>query len=193
MQCPNCAAEVPEASRFCNRCGAPLPVRCRECAHSNAAGSRFCANCGARLAVDRLTAVATSGPEPSHLGAGERRQLTIMFCDLVGSTALSASLDPEDLQAVIAAYYREVAAEMQRFGGFVARHVGDGVLVYFGYPAAHEDDAERAIRAGLALIRAIRRLKLRPSIELDARVGIATGLVVVYTMGEGQTRELTVL
>ena len=88
--------------------------------------------------------------------------MTVMFCDLVGSTALSAQLDPEDLRAVIAAYYREVAAEVRRFGGFVARHLGDGVLVYFGYPAAHEDDAERAVRAGLALITAIRRLKLRP-------------------------------
>lgn len=192
MQCPSCTAEVDEASRFCNKCGAPLPVRCRECAHSNAAGSRFCANCGARLATDGLTAAA-AGPQPFHLGAGERRQLTILFCDLVGSTALSAGLDPEDLQDVIAAYYREVAAEMQRFGGFVARHVGDGVLVYFGYPAAHENDAERAVRAGLALIGAIRGLKLSPGIELDARVGIATGLVVVDVISEGQSREWTVL
>jgi class 3 adenylate cyclase/predicted ATPase len=186
-------AEVSEGSRFCNGCGAALPVRCRECAHSNASGSRFCANCGARLVGDGLTAVAASGPAPPPVGAAERRQLTIMFCDLVGSTALSAGLDPEDLQAVIAAYYREVGAEVQRFGGFVARHVGDGVLVYFGYPAAHEDDSERAVRAGLALIGAIRRLKLRPGIELDARVGIATGLVVVDMIGEGPAREWTVL
>src|SRR4029450_1780784 len=192
MQCPSCTAEVSEGSRFCNRCGAALPVRCRECAHSNAAGSRFCANCGARLNSDGLTAVAASDPAPS-LGAAERRQVTIMFCDLVGSTALSAGLDPEDLRAVIAAYYREVAAEVQRFGGFVARHVGDGVLVYFGYPAAHENDSERAVRAGLALINAIRRLKLRPGIVLDARVGIATGLVVVDMIGEGPGREWTVL
>ena len=123
----------------------------------------------------------------------ERRQLTIMFCDLVGSTALSAGLDPEDLRAVIAGYYREVAAEVQRFGGFVARHVGDGVLVYFGYPAAHENDSERAVRAGLAVVGAIRQLELRPGVELDVRVGIATGLVVVDLIGEGAAREWTVL
>jgi class 3 adenylate cyclase/predicted ATPase len=116
-----------------------------------------------------------------------------MFCDLVGSTALSAGLDPEDLRALIAVYYREVAAEVQRLGGFVVRQLGDGVLVCFGYPAAHEDDAERAVRAGLALITTIRGLKLRPEITLDARVGIATGLVVVSTIGEGPTQEWTVL
>jgi class 3 adenylate cyclase/predicted ATPase len=119
--------------------------------------------------------------------------VTVMFCDLVGSTALSAGLDPEDLRALIAVYYREVAAEVRRLGGFVARQLGDGVLVCFGYPAAHEDDAERAVRAGLALITTIRGLKLRPEIMLDARVGIATGLVVIGAIGEGPAQEWTVL
>ena len=127
------------------------------------------------------------------MDAAERRQVTVMFCDLVGSTALSAGLDPEDLRTVMAAYYHEVEAEVQRFGGFVARRLGDGVLVYFGYPAAHEDDSERAVRAGLALITAIRRLKLRHEIVLDARVGIATGLVVVAKIGEGSAQEWAVL
>lgn len=139
-----------------------------------------------------MTLAAAPKPTPPF-DAAERRQMTVMFCDLVDSTALSARLDPEDLRTVIAAYYREVAAEVQRFGGFVARHLGDGVLVYFGYPVAHEDDAERAVRAGLALISAIRGLKLRTEIALDARVGIATGLVVVDMIGEGATHEWTVL
>src|ERR1700741_1511140 len=91
----------------------------------------------------------------------ERRQVTVMFSDLVGSTALSASMDPEDLREVISAYQKCVAENVQRFGGFVAKYMGDGVLAYFGYPEAHEDDAERAVRAGLEMIAAIAELKVR--------------------------------
>src|ERR1700738_332892 len=101
-----------------------------------------------------------------------------MFCDLVGSTALSARLDPEDLREVIAAYHRTVAEIVAGFDGVVAKYMGDGVLIYFGYPGAHEDDSERAVRAGLGLIDAVGRLDVG-SIKLQARAGIATGLVVV--------------
>ena len=181
-------------NRFSSTRGASLPARCRECGHNNAAGSNFCANCGAPLISTGLTRFVASEPPPSpSLEAVERRQVTIMFCDLVGSTALSAGLDPEDLRALIAAYYREVTAEVQRFGGSVARLIGDGVLICFGYPAAHEDDAERAVRTGLALVAAIRRLKVHPEIALEARIGIATGLVVVGTLGERPGQEWTVL
>ena len=115
----------------------------------------------------------------------ERRQLTVMFCDLVGSTELSARLDPEDLRDVIAAYHRAVAVVVGNLDGFVAKYMGDGVLVYFGYPRAHEDDAERAVRAGLGVIDAVGRLDVT-SVDLQARVGIATGLVVVGDLiGEG--------
>jgi class 3 adenylate cyclase/predicted ATPase len=123
----------------------------------------------------------------------ERRQLTVMFCDLVGSTALSAQLDPEDLREVIAAYHRAVAEIVAGFDGFVAKYMGDGVLVYFGYPRAHEDDAERAVRAGLGVIGAVGRLDVR-SVTLQARVGIATGLVVVGDLiGEGSAQEQSVV
>jgi class 3 adenylate cyclase len=109
-----------------------------------------------------------------------------MFSDLVGSTALSARMDPEDLREVISAYQKAVAEAVQRFGGFVAKYMGDGVLVYFGYPQAHEDDAERAVRAGLELIQAVGCLK--PSAPLQTRVGIATGLVVVGDLiGSGRS------
>ncbi|HEX6015192.1 MAG TPA: AAA family ATPase, partial [Geminicoccaceae bacterium] len=113
-----------------------------------------------------------------------------MFCDLVGSTALSAQLDPEDLGEVITAYRENVTNTVRRFGGFVAKYMGDGVLVYFGYPQASEDDAERAVRAGLQLVTAVRALKTRPGTELQAHVGIATGLVVVGGLiGSGEAQE----
>ena len=118
----------------------------------------------------------------------ERRQVTVMFSDLVGSTALSARMDPEDLREVISAYQKCVAKTVKRFGGFVAKYMGDGVLVYFGYPQAHEDDAERAVRAGLELIQAVGGLK--SSTSLQTRVGIATGLVVVGDLiGSGEAQE----
>jgi class 3 adenylate cyclase/predicted ATPase len=116
-----------------------------------------------------------SASEPAD--AAERRQVTVMFSDLVGSTALSARMDPEDLREVIAAYHECVAEVMRRYNGFVAQYLGDGVLVYFGYPQAHEHDAERAVRAGLELIAAVVALKTR--VTLQTRIGIATGLVVV--------------
>src|SRR6202011_4398251 len=126
-----------------------------------------------------------TAPAPAD---AERRQLTVMFCDLVGSTALSARLDPEDLRDIIGAYHRAVAEIVAGFDGFVAKYMGDGVLVYFGYPRAHEDDAERAVRVGLEIIRAVGALNSRA--PLQARVGIATGLVVVGDLiGSGEAQE----
>jgi class 3 adenylate cyclase len=122
----------------------------------------------------------------------ERRQVTVMFSDLVGSTALSARMDPEDLREVISAYQKWVAETVQRFGGFVAKYMGDGVLVYFGYPQAHEDDAERAVRAALELVQAVSNLK--SSAPLQTRVGIATGLVVVGDLvGSGEAQERSIV
>jgi class 3 adenylate cyclase len=117
-----------------------------------------------------------AAPEPNQGHDAERRQVTVMFIDLVGSTTLSARMDPEDLREVISAYQKCVAEIVRRFDGFVAKYMGDGVLVYFGYPKAHEDDAERAVRAGLELIAAVGGLRTRAS--LQTRIGIATGLVV---------------
>jgi class 3 adenylate cyclase len=132
-------------------------------------------------------------PQPSSISSAERRQLTMMICDLVGSTALSSRLDPEDLREIIAAYRRAVAEIVVRFDGFVAKDMGDCVLVYFGYPRAHEDDAERAVRAGLGLIDAIGHLDVS-AFPLQARVGIATGLVVVGDLiGEGSAQEQSVV
>src|SRR6516162_9045456 len=129
---------------------------------------------------------------PAKDTAAERRQVTVMFSDLVGSTALSTRMDPEDLREVISAYQKCVADTMQRFGGFVAKYMGDGVLVYFGYPQAHEDDAERAVRAGLELVAAVGGLKTHA--PLQTRVGIATGLVVVGDLiGSGASQEQAIV
>jgi class 3 adenylate cyclase/predicted ATPase len=145
------------------------------------------AGAGPALAED----VSAASPASATADA-ERRHLTIMFCDLVGSTALSVRLDPEDLREIIGAYHRAVAEVLTRFGGFVAKYMGDGVLAYFGYPQAHEDDAERAVRGGLAVIDAVAALKL--SQPLAARLGIASGLVVVGDLiGEGAAQERAVV
>ena len=154
---------------------------------------------GARLKLLKAIAALSPRAEPASrtsavalaslaVDAAERRQVTVMFSDLVGSTSLSARMDPEDLREVISAYQKCVAETVHRFDGFVARYMGDGIVVYFGYPQAHEDDAERAVRAGLELITAVTALKSRAS--LQTRVGIATGVVVVGDLlSSGETQE----
>lgn len=138
------------------------------------------------------TVAAAPPATPRAADSAERRQLTVLFSDLVGSTVLAARMDPEDLREVISAYQKCVVETVRHFDGFVARYLGDGVLVYFGYPQAHEDDAERAVRAGLELIAAVAGLKTGAS--LQARVGIATGLVVVGDLiGSGSAQEQAVV
>jgi class 3 adenylate cyclase len=154
-------------------------------------------------AIEALRGVSGGGPEPGMAArvvstalpqepVAERRQLTVMFCDLVGSTALAARLDPEDLREVIGRYQTCVADTVAHHAGFVAKYMGDGVLVYFGYPQAHEDDAERAVRAGLELVSAVRGLEA--DIALQCRIGISTGLVVVGDLiGAGSAQEQAVV
>jgi class 3 adenylate cyclase len=138
-----------------------------------------------------VTAPSASVPtEPTRRDDAERRQLTVMFTDLVGSTALSTRLDPEDIRSVIGAYHKGVAETVARFDGFVAKYMGDGVLVYFGYPQAHEDDAERAVR----LVEAVPKLDAHGGTALQVRIGIATGLVIVGDLlGEGAAQEQAVV
>ena len=150
-----------------------------------------------RKLLDAIAALRTDakGEMPAEVAStpsGERRQVTVMFSDLVGSTALSTRMDPEDLREVISAYQKCVADTVQRFGGFVAKYMGDGVLVYFGYPQAHGDDAERAVRAGLEVVAAVSDLKTHAT--LQTRVGIATGLVVVGDLiGSGASQEQAIV
>jgi class 3 adenylate cyclase len=175
MQCPACKADVPEGN-FCERCGTALIRPCPACAHVNSNQARFCSKCGTSI-------VQPSSPaKSSTISSAERRHLTVMFADMVGSSALSTRLDPEEQREIIATFHSCCAAEIKRLGGTVAQYLGDGVLAYFGYPAAHEDDAERAIRAGVAIIENIG--------SPQTRIGIASGVVVVGDLiREGVTQE----
>jgi class 3 adenylate cyclase len=152
-----------------------------------------------RKLLDAIAELARPDSEAQRDGEGapraaERRQLTVLFCDLVGSTALAARLDPEDLRAVMRAYQTACASGIGHFDGHVAKFLGDGVLAYFGWPVAHEDDAERAVRAGLQLIETIPRLEPHADVRLQARIGIATGQAVVGDLiGQGAAREEAVV
>ncbi len=180
MHCRNCELDNRDGVRFCERCGAGLEVVCAACGGANSAEARFCGACGASLGTN---AAAARVAEPGRDAVAERRQLTIMFCDLVGYTALSAGLDPEDLRDIVRDYQTLVSAEIRRYDGWVAKFSGDGVMAYFGYPKAHEDDAERAVHAGLAIVDAVRGIRSArggdKTAGLSVRVGIATGEVIV--------------
>lgn len=191
MICPRCAAVIAEPRMFCGDCGTLLPWRCSACGSENPAGKRFCGDCGSEFAakayVHRIPAAA---PSP------ERRVLSVMFVDLVGSTEMGTRFDPEDLREIVAAVHSCVAGLAVRGGGFVARYMGDGALIYFGYPQADEADAERAIRTGLAVVDAVAQLKTvaGPPGTLRVRVGIDTGVVVVGDLiGFGSSHEAAVV
>jgi class 3 adenylate cyclase len=182
MRCPSCMAENVATRRFCAQCGTALPILCSVCGFENEPTAGFCGGCGKPIA-EVADAKRAPAPQAPRTDGAERRQVTVMFCDLVGSTALASRLDPEDMREVLGAYHKSVAETIGGYDGFVARYMGDGVLVYFGYPQAHEDDAERAVRAGLAQIEAVRHLQTPERLQI--RIGIDTGLVVVG----GEARE----
>src|SRR5262245_43535892 len=188
MTCSACGADNREGRRFCSKCGASLSLACSKCGFINDPGDEFCGGCGQRVtAATGQTAHLDQAPREA-----ERRQLTVMFCDLVGSTALAARLDPEELREHVRAYQAASADVISRFEGHIAQYLGDGLLVYFGYPAAHEDDAQRAVSAALAVVVAVDGLNTREpggGVGLSVRVGIHTGLVVVGEIGSGSRRE----
>ena len=151
MRCSKCDSENREGRKFCANCGEPLSVTCPKCGASNQPGERFCGECGAGLAE----VAGPKSPEVTPITAsanGERRHLTVLFCDLVGSTEIASRLDPEEWRELAASYHRAAADAITRFGGHVAKYLGDGVMAFFGYPEAHENDAERAVRAGFQLL-----------------------------------------
>ncbi len=198
MICPRCRAENRPGRRFCASCGEALSATaCPGCGFANDPGDRFCGGCNRSL-----TSPARPGPKAARPDFdGERRRLTVMFCDLVGSTPLSLRVDPEDLRELMNAYQSRAEEAVNRYGGYLARIIGDGLLIYFGYPQAHEDEAQRAVRAGLEITAAMPELneKLRdrfPAIRetpLQVRIGIHTGLAVVGDMGSAGHRDVAAI
>jgi class 3 adenylate cyclase/tetratricopeptide (TPR) repeat protein len=179
MRCSKCGRENPEVAKFCNGCGRTLGNKCSACGAHKQPRARFCDACGAAL-TGSVTGKAAGVAPVAVPSAGERRHLTVLFCELVGSTEIAAQLDPEEWSGVVAAYHRAAAEAITRFGGFVAQYFGNGVMAYFGWPEAHDIDGECAARAGLAIVESVLKLSHHSAgPELAARVGIDSGTVVV--------------
>jgi class 3 adenylate cyclase/predicted ATPase len=191
--CPACGRQAPADARFCPECGEPLADRCPECRSVLPPNARFCPQCGTALrrpgppASAERPAPAESPSRDELATEGELRQLTVVFSDLVGSTELSARIDPEEFSDVLGRYQERAGGAVRRYGGTVLRYLGDGMLVYFGWPEAHDDDAERAVRAALDVAHEVEALnaELPAEIELAVRVGVHTGPVVIGEIGAG--------
>ncbi len=223
MQCPNCQTENPEGARFCFNCGTALAQSCKNCGTNLPAGAKFCFNCGQATGT-AAPSQSTSPPAPpvsqpagdllqryipkglmskleaarnSGLMEGERRIVTILFCDVKGSTAAAAHLDPEEWSEIINGAFEHMIQPVYQYEGTVARLMGDGLLAFFGAPIAHEDDPQRAILAGLEIVRLTREYALKVKeqwgLAFDVRVGINTGLVVVGAVGSDLRMEYTAL
>lgn len=196
MNCASCNFQCPDGMKFCGQCGASVQIICSNCQFDNPTGFSYCGNCGTQLSTKSEHSPLQKLPlQETHHVEAEHRHLTVMFCDLVGSTALSSKLDPEELREVIREYQEVSAKVVNRFEGHIAQYLGDGILVYFGYPTAHENDAHRAVSSGLGIIEAIKRMNRRISeqkgISIEVRLGIHTGHVVIGDMGGvGKTEQL---
>jgi class 3 adenylate cyclase len=203
MRCSKCGSDNREGRKFCASCGTPLVAACPKCGAAVQADEKFCGECGTALGDAVPVAAAARTASVTPFASGERRHLTVLFCDLVGSTEIAAQLDPEEWREVVAGYHRAAAEAITRFGGYVAKYLGDGVMAYFGWPEAHDNDGERAARASLALLDGISKLNeqadslplkrggpgwgSRP--QLAARIGIDSGAVVV---GAGEDKDAEV-
>jgi class 3 adenylate cyclase/tetratricopeptide (TPR) repeat protein len=194
ITCRNCSKVNLPGKRFCVDCGKRLDSSCPACGVQIEPAERFCGNCGVRLDDAHLPAL--DAPASADLQAGgERRHLTVLFADLVGSTQMATRLDPEEYHDIIQSYHQAVGRVVLRFDGYVAQYQGDGIVAYFGWPLAHDDDAERALRAGLEIIEAVKGLNrgIPDAAPIAVRAGIATGPVMVGHLGTGERREITAI
>src|SRR5205809_2223573 len=210
MKCPQCQQDNPADARFCNGCGTRLVLTCPSCNQVNPPASRFCNGCGEKLGNPSAAPLAPrfAGPQgytPKHLaekiliskGAleGERKQVTVLFVDVSGFTALSARLDPEDVHALMTRAFELMLAEVHRYEGTVNQFLGDGIMALFGAPIAHEDHAQRAVRAALGIQRALedyrRELERERALTFKVRQGLNSGLVVVGSIGSDLRMDYT--
>lgn len=196
MFCKQCGFDSPEDMKFCGQCGSSLMSSCPKCSAENPGNFKYCGYCATALQQSETT---ESDKFPDNVidirqQGAERRQLTVLFCDLVGSSTLSEKIDPEELRDIMRDYRHTCDEVIRRFSGHVAQYLGDGILTYFGFPQAHEDDACRAVQTGVELIKSMAQLNIRleqtMGIKLSIRVGIHTGLVVVGEIGDGDKRSL---
>ncbi|MBA3737598.1 MAG: AAA family ATPase [Actinobacteria bacterium] len=172
MVCPNCSSENETGRKFCKECGSALVIVCPACTSPNAPDSKFCGECGAALGTSAAPAVPTvAPPAPST----ERRVVSILFADLVGSTNLAEGRDPEEVRDLLSRYFDAARETIERYGGLVEKFIGDAVMAVWGTPTAHEDDAERAVRAALELLEGVEALGTQVGAELRARAGVLTG------------------
>jgi len=193
MQCNNCGFSNPSGMNFCGRCATAILIACKQCQFESPADFKFCGRCGNDILTPNQRR-SSDLPKPltdNYFDSAERRQLTVLFCDVVGSSILSESVDPEELREIMQKYRAVSDAVVKKYNGHTAQYLGDGILAYFGYPKANEDDAERAVRAGIELIENIKSINQQLSsdhhIELNIRIGIHTGLVVVgNTLSDNQ-------
>ena len=188
MRCTACSAESLDGMQFCEECGSPLSPRCPACGAEISPGKRFCGHCGAHLGTttaaprsaapgalpDAAEESGVQSPRASELTT-ELRHVSVLFCDLVGFTPLAESRDPEEVRDLLSGYFDLARAIVTRYGGVVEKFIGDAVMAVWGAPTAKEDDAERAVRAGLELVSAVAAYGGSRGVELGARVGVATG------------------
>ncbi len=172
MICASCGTTNEAGRKFCKECGSALVVVCPACASPNAPDSKFCGECGAALGTSAAPAVPTVAPSTPST---ERRLVSVLFADLVGSTNLADGRDPEEVRDLLSRYFDAARETIERYGGLVEKFIGDAVMAVWGTPSAHEDDAERAVRAALDLLEAVEQLGADVGADLRARAGVLTG------------------